>query len=172
MSATDLWATPWEVIAAILNKLPVEIVVDVCASRENAKCRSYITEQEDALKADWYHRAQKQQYPELIPAAWCNPPYSKPAPWVASAIRHYQVHRLNTLLLVKGDFSTKWFRQLMECDGLAKEIPIATYLMSPRIQHVRPKSLVGEARNSNEFCSALCWIGAPERVIEYWRWKK
>lgn len=50
-STTDLHATPQE----FFDKLNAEFhfTLDVCATPENAKCKSYYTKQDDGLKQAW-----------------------------------------------------------------------------------------------------------------------
>jgi phage N-6-adenine-methyltransferase len=46
---------------------------DVAASAENAKCRLYYSREEDGLSQQW------------TGVCWCNPPYSRIAPWIEKA---------------------------------------------------------------------------------------
>ncbi len=48
--------------------------IDVCASMENAKLPRYVTAKQDGLKTNWGGER-----------VYCNPPYSKIAPWMAKA---------------------------------------------------------------------------------------
>lgn len=50
-SNTDNWATP----QALFDKLDAvfHFTLDVCASKDNAKCKKYYTKEQDGLKQDW-----------------------------------------------------------------------------------------------------------------------
>lgn len=62
-SKTEEWETPQE----FFNKLNEEFhfTLDVCATRENAKCPRFITKQDNALNLD------------LNGTCWMNPPYGR-----------------------------------------------------------------------------------------------
>ena len=50
-SNSEAWGTPQE----LFNRLNKEFnfTLDICASKENAKCHKYYTKEEDALKQEW-----------------------------------------------------------------------------------------------------------------------
>lgn len=50
-SDSEEWGTPQE----LFNRLNQEFnfTLDICASKENAKCPKYYTKEEDALKQEW-----------------------------------------------------------------------------------------------------------------------
>ena len=50
-SKTDDWATPQRLFDE-LNRA-FHFTIDVCASKENAKCTKYFTKEQDGLKQDW-----------------------------------------------------------------------------------------------------------------------
>ena len=50
-SKTDDWATPQRLFDE-LNRT-FHFTLDVCASKENAKCTKYFTKEQDGLKQDW-----------------------------------------------------------------------------------------------------------------------
>ena len=62
-SETDKWETPQDFFNAINAVFNFE--TDVCASKENAKCANYFTEEQDGLKQTWGG------------VCWMNPPYAK-----------------------------------------------------------------------------------------------
>lgn len=57
----------WETQKEFFNKLNEEFhfTLDVCATRENAKCSRFITKQDNALNLDWNG------------TCWMNPPYGR-----------------------------------------------------------------------------------------------
>ena len=71
-SQTDMWETPQD----FFDKLNAEFhfTMDACAVEQNAKCKRFISPQEDGLKASWDG------------VVWCNPPYGKTIEkWVQKA---------------------------------------------------------------------------------------
>lgn len=50
-SSSEEWGTP----QTLFNRLNKEFnsTLDICASKENAKCPKYYTKEEDALKQEW-----------------------------------------------------------------------------------------------------------------------
>lgn len=72
-SETDDWATP----QAFFDELKKEFhfTLDVCASKENAKCLNYIDKKQDGLTWSWDNQA-----------IWMNPPYGREiSKWVKKA---------------------------------------------------------------------------------------
>lgn len=71
-SATDMWATPPELYAALDEEFG--FTLDACAVRDNAKCPDYYTPEQDGLAQPWPGRV------------WCNPPYGRDVwRWVKKA---------------------------------------------------------------------------------------
>ena len=64
-SASDSWATPPELFAA-LDALFGPFTLDAAASARNAKCVRFFDEADNALARPWNQ-----------PRVWCNPPYSR-----------------------------------------------------------------------------------------------
>lgn len=62
-SSSEEWGTP----QTLFNRLNKEFnfTLDICASKENAKCPKYYTKEEDALKKEWGG------------VMWMNPPYGR-----------------------------------------------------------------------------------------------
>jgi phage N-6-adenine-methyltransferase len=68
--ASDEWTTPqvfWNLLDDEFN-----FNLDVAASAENAKCKAFLTIEDDALNVDWSMRGYCGP-----PTCWLNPPYSK-----------------------------------------------------------------------------------------------
>jgi phage N-6-adenine-methyltransferase len=87
----------WETPQDLFDKLNAiyEFELDVCASKENAKCKKYFTKEDDALSRDW--RGHRQ--------IWMNPPYGREiGKWVKKA---FETGGVVCLLPARTD--TKWF---------------------------------------------------------------
>jgi phage N-6-adenine-methyltransferase len=102
--ANDLWRTPKEVFKYFNDQYGFEC--DVAASDDNHLCGCYITQERDALNSLWAEFVCRGGY------AWCNPPYSKPLPWVQKAIQGSQVWGIGTVMLLNCDMSTRWAKLL------------------------------------------------------------
>lgn len=73
---TDEWETPQD----IFDKLDEEFhfTLDVCATKENAKCGKYFTKEDNGLSQDWEDET-----------VWCNPPYGRSIKyWVWKCLLH------------------------------------------------------------------------------------
>ncbi|WP_210467007.1 phage N-6-adenine-methyltransferase [Pantoea ananatis] len=95
----DSWRTPPELFAGINAEF--RFCGDVAASADNALHHCYLTEKQNALKADWI----KHFGGGFV---WCNPPYSSITPWVEKANQEC-INGIGTVMLVPADTSVGWF---------------------------------------------------------------
>jgi phage N-6-adenine-methyltransferase len=65
-SKSDEWSTPQDLYDRLHEEFDFE--VDLAATHENAKCRRYITAEENSLTANWRLYGS---------TGWLNPPYSR-----------------------------------------------------------------------------------------------
>ncbi len=90
-SKTDLWSTPQEVFDSLDAEF--NFTVDVCATKENAKCDRYFTFKDNGLDQDWSKDT-----------CWMNPPYGREiGKWIEKASKH------NVVALLPARTDTKWF---------------------------------------------------------------
>lgn len=102
VKATDKYETPQEFFDywdSLFN-----FSLDVCAEHSTAKCDEYWGKDEtnrfiDGLTIEWSGRC------------FCNPPYSKPLPWIEKA-KAEQARGVFTCMLLPGDISPKWYLAL------------------------------------------------------------
>lgn len=90
-SKTDMWATPKD----FFDKMNAEFGfnLDVCATKENAKCEKFYTEQDDGLQKEWGG------------GCWCNPPYGREiGKWVKKASESNFC-----VMLLPARTDTRWF---------------------------------------------------------------
>lgn len=67
-----MWETP-QYLFDELNK-EFNFNLDVCATKENAKCKNYYTTTQNGLLQEWFG------------SVWCNPPYGKEiSKWIEKA---------------------------------------------------------------------------------------
>ncbi|OIV46864.1 phage N-6-adenine-methyltransferase [Sodalis sp. TME1] len=95
----DTWRTPSEVFQALDAEFG--FCLDAAADHDNARCRHYLTEEDDALSCDWHTRG----------TIFCNPPYSNIMPWVKKAAEQCAVQQQTIVMLLPSDTSTAWFAQ-------------------------------------------------------------
>jgi phage N-6-adenine-methyltransferase len=105
--ANDLWRTPKEVFKYFNDRYDFQC--DVAASDDNHLCDDYFTERSNALILDW---GLEPLYTHHGAYVWCNPPYSKPLPWVKKVIEESQENGIGTVMLLNCDMSTKWAKLL------------------------------------------------------------
>lgn len=115
ISDTDAWATPQDIFDA-LDEI-FGFTVDLAASKSNTKVPdNYYDKARDGLKADLTG--------EVV---WCNPPYSKPEPWV----RKFCDEASAGTLLLGSDTSTDWFHYGVKHSDLS-------FLVHRRIRFIHP----------------------------------
>ena len=99
--SSDHWSTPPEVVRALEAEFgPFD--TDPCCRAETAKAPTFYTPELDGLSRPWCGNV------------FLNPPYSKPAPWLAKAIAETTsgaARIVIALLPVRTD--TRWFHSLV-----------------------------------------------------------
>ena len=91
----------WETPQALFDQLHREFhfTLDVCASKENAKCRSFYIR--DALSLPWNHHPGK----DWSGWWWCNPPYGRGLDqWITKGVSERR-----GVMLVPARTDTRWF---------------------------------------------------------------
>ena len=101
--ANDLWRTPPEVMTYLEKQEHFIPTIDACADENNKKCDVFFSEENCFLKAD----------PKSVTGQkiWCNPPYSKPLPFVKQCFEFSQ-NGNEVFMLLNMDSSTKWFLEI------------------------------------------------------------
>jgi site-specific DNA-methyltransferase (adenine-specific) len=140
-SKTDLWSTPQD----LFDKLNEEFNfnVDVCATKENTKCGTYYTKEDDSLSLPWSHPS--------TTAAWMNPPYGREiGKWVKKA---YETSLLGTLVvcLLPARTDTAWWHD---------------YCMKGEVRFLRGRLKFGGHSNSAPFPSAIVVFRPLLKAVE------
>lgn len=95
-SKTDLWETPQDLFDELNDEFGFDI--DVCATKENAKCSRYFTKEQNGLFQDWDG------------VVWCNPPYGREiGKWVKKAYETNLRENNYIVMLLPARTDTKWF---------------------------------------------------------------
>lgn len=126
-SATGEWETPQD----LFDKLNAEFhfTLDVCATKENAKCKRFYTKEDDGLFQDW-------NASDII---WCNPPYGREiGKWVEKLATCKSFIRV-ALLPARTD--TRWFHDFIY--GKAE------------IRFIKGRLKFGDGKNSAPFPSMI-----------------
>lgn len=95
-SKSDDWSTPQSLYDELHKEFGFDL--DVCASKENAKCKKYISKKDDGLKVSW--RGYK---------CWMNPPYGRDiGKWIKKAAERESGL---TVALLPARTDTKYFHE-------------------------------------------------------------
>lgn len=148
--ANDTWGTPEPLFQALDRVYQFDL--DVCADKDNRKCHRYVGVEKNGLVQPWAPYT-----------CWCNPPYSKPLPWVEKAVME-AANGARVVMLLPVDTSTKWFKR---CFASASEI----IFLQPR---VRFQGAPGSPRWAN---MVVVWdpflAGKMANVrVSMWMWKE
>lgn len=125
-SKTDLWATPqkfFDKYDAVHN-----FTLDVCASKDNAKCAVYYDIEANGLSQSWHG------------VCWMNPPYGRDiGKWMKKAYES-SLQGATVVCLVPSRTDTKWWHD---------------YAMQGQIEFIKGRLKFGDAKNSAPFPSAI-----------------
>ena len=125
-SKTDLWATPQEFFDKYDKIFNFE--VDVCATKENAKCDKFFTQEDDGLSQEWEG------------VCWMNPPYGRDiGKWMKKAYES-SLEGATVVCLVPSRTDTKWWHD---------------YSMKGDIEFIKGRLKFGGSKNSAPFPSAV-----------------
>ena len=130
-SEKDEWETPQDLFDELNREFGFD--VDVCATRENAKCDAYIAN--NSLELDWFD-------PERDPAKvfWMNPPYGRQVgKWVKKAYEESQ-KGATVVCLLAARTDTKWFHD---------------YCVKGEVRFIKGRLKFGGAKNAAPFPSMI-----------------
>lgn len=151
----DSWATPTEIVNGALAYFQSRGFIDphkkygldVCASEKNKKARSFYSEDEDALEAEWHTRMFTD-----TEVAWCNPPYSRGMKEAFINKAHEQAEfGVETIMLLPNDTSAQWFSMCVN------KASLIVFICNGRISFVHNET--GEKVAGNNAGSILALFG-------------
>lgn len=126
-SKTCEWATPIEFFKELDAKY--HFTLDVCATKENAKCEKFFTREDDGLAQEWKG------------ICWMNPPYGREiGKWVKKAFETASQGGGTVVCLLPARTDTAWWHD---------------YCMKGEITFVRGRLKFGGCSNSAPFPSAV-----------------
>ena len=129
-SATNEWATPQWLFDKYNEQY--KFTLDPCATKENAKCAKFYTQNDDGLLQDWGG--------EIV---FCNPPYGKEIrKWVEKAYRESLKPNTIVVMLIPARTDTKYWHEWI--------FPYAYH-----IEFLKGRLRFGGANNNAPFPSAV-----------------
>ena len=132
-SKTDLWATPQDFFDKYNAKYGFQL--DVCATKENAKCSRYFTIDDDGLSQEWNG------------ICWMNPPYGRNIKhWVKKAYES-SLNGATVVCLLPARTDTAWWHD---------------YCIKGQIEFIRGRLKFGGSKNSAPFPSAVVTFGGQK----------
>ncbi|GAI17513.1 unnamed protein product [marine sediment metagenome] len=100
-SESTEYETPKEIFEPLQKEFDLRL--DVCATKENAKCELFFTKEEDALSKDWNENF------------WMNPPFSRNLKkWVQKAYEESEKGVTGVLLLPVGSNTLWWHKYIID----------------------------------------------------------
>ncbi len=140
------WETPHDLFAVLDDEF--NFTLDVAASKENSKCKVFISAEQDALVSTWGD------------VNWCNPPYSKTKWFLARAVEMAAFGHTSVLLIPARTDTKMWHGYVSQADEV-------------RFLKGRVKFVGGQA--SAPFPSAVVVFrprphGFYSRGTHYWTW--
>lgn len=125
-SKTDDWETPQDLFDKLDQEF--EFNLDVCATRDNRKCRNFYAKELDGLKQDWSG------------VCWMNPPYGREiGKWVQKAYEE-SLKGSTVVCLLPSRTDTKWWHG---------------YCMKGEVRFIKGRLKFGNSKNSAPFPSAI-----------------
>jgi phage N-6-adenine-methyltransferase len=141
-SANGEWSTP----QAFFDKLDAEFhfTIDVCATRDNAKCETYIDKQINGLKAEWWN-------------GWfCNPEYGRGIiNWVRKGCQE-SINGHSGVMLLPARTDTKWFSYIWN------HKTHKTRKWVRQVRFIKGRLKFGGAKSAAPFPSMVVVFGSPE----------
>lgn len=132
-SQSHEWETPQYLFEGLNAEFGFEL--DVCATKENAKCKNYFTPSQDALAQQWSG------------VCWMNPPYGRAiSTWMRKAYQS-ALDGATVVCLVPARTDTTWWHK---------------YSLRGEIRFLKGRLKFGDSENSAPFPSAVVIFRPPK----------
>ena len=130
-STTCEWETPQWLFDEYNKKY--KFTLDVCSTKENAKCKKYFTKEQNGLIQSWENER-----------CWMNPPYGREiSKWMKKAWKESKKGTL-VVCLIPSRTDTKWWHE---------------YAQRGDVKFIRGRLKFGNSKNSAPFPSAIVVFG-------------
>ena len=127
-SNTPEWSTPQDLFDQLNNEF--HFTMDVCATKDNAKCKRYWTKEDDGLTQEWDS------------CCFMNPPYGREiGKWVSKANLTANMGGV-VVALLPARTDTKWFHDHIYDEGY-------------EIRFIKGRLKFGDSKNSAPFPSMI-----------------
>ena len=127
-SKSDEWATPQDVFDELNQEF--HFTLDPCATKENAKCETFYTKEDNGLLKPWGGQR-----------VFVNPPYSRIGEWVFKAHREAQNDNTVVVMLIPARTDTRWFHDYI--------------YHRAEVRFIKGRLKFGDAKNSAPFPSMI-----------------
>lgn len=131
-SAKDLYETPAEFFARLDSEF--HFTLDVCATKENAKCSLFFTREDDGLSRSW----------NTSGSVWMNPPYGRTiGEWIHKAANEARTFGRPVVCLIPARTDASWWHEIVLRE--AKEIRFVRGRLDfagPRLKAPFPSAVV------------------------------
>lgn len=162
------WGTPPDLFAALDREFHFDI--DVCASDENKKCDVWIDQESDALSKSVPWLGDEDTG---VRAAFCNPGFSKPFPWIKKA--HSEALQHDGVVVVVGLTSNSadwWWYVAQHATEIRLLRPRPQFVIHPRLAaHLRAKGLPVSSSNARENSVFIFTPRTPKGGARIWTWE-
>lgn len=105
---SDDWGTPRQLYDGLIGKYSIFPQLDVAASYETRKCKSYFTKEFNALINDWILRETptnttiKREITSKVDV-WCNPPHTLTKEFVEKAYEQWLKFNINIMMIIPAN---------------------------------------------------------------------
>lgn len=136
--SNSTWETPVKLFQELDDEFGFEL--DVCATKENAKCERFYTSEDDGLVQPWGG------------VVWMNPPYGREiGKWVRKAYETAREKKGTVVCLLPSRTETEWFQE---------------YCTKGEVRFLKGRLHFNNAKNPAPFASIIV-IFRSGRVKEY-----
>ena len=87
----DEWETPKKLYEWLCNRYFFYPDWDVCATKDNKKCKMCIVKKTDGLSKEWSKKN------------WCNPPHSETEKWVKKSCHEFLTKHNETMMIIPAN---------------------------------------------------------------------
>lgn len=119
----DEYETPSKYYNELIYHYNVRPKLDVAATRENRKCLEFFDKKADGLRYRW------------LVDVWCNPPHTRTEDFVRKALREWQDHNIDIMMIIPTNtMSARFWHECIE--GYTEYHPIEGRIKF--LQHGKP----------------------------------
>ena len=84
---SDEWETPFDLYMELCNTHKIYPIIDVCANKQNTKCKMFYDKKSNGLKQEWYNRA------------WANVPQKLAQKFIIKADKEFKKYNKDIIMI-------------------------------------------------------------------------